>query len=481
MAPSPTGLFHIGSARTTLFNYLFARRYGGRFILRIEDTDKERSEEKYLDNILESLAWLGIEYDEGPSKPGLAGPYFQMQRLDIYESFCKRLLEEGKAYYCYMSPEELDQARQEDKKAGRPPKYRGQHRDLSKKERSSFEKAGRKPVVRFKVEPQKIVYDDLVRGEIEIDSEVFGDWVIVRSDGLPTYNFANVLDDHLMEISHVLRGEEHISNTPRQLMMYEALGWESPKYGHLPIILNEDRSKMSKRSGPTSIFSYKELGYLPEAIINFLVLMGWSPGDNQEIFSLSDLERNFDIDQVQSSPAVFNIEKLQWFNGVYIRNQDKEVMEQLLFERIEKAFLGASQRVSSFEYFQSVYPLVIERLQYLQQVAEFTRFFYVKKIEVDPMDLVDKKRSRSEARAILEASLNVLKELEDQDWQASNIENLLRSLMKEKSWRARDIFMALRIALTGTKTSPPLFDSMSVIGKEWVLERIEDAILLLEE
>ena len=324
-APSPTGPFHIGGARSALFNYLLARKTGGKLILRIEDTDRERSTPESEENIKAALKWLGMDWDEGVDVGGPNGPYHQMERLDIYKKYTDKLLAEGKAYYCYCTDEELEEERQNLIKEGKMPRYMGKCRHLTEEQIAQFKAEGRKPTVRFRVPAdQQILVRDMVRGDVVFDSNNIGDFVIVKSDGIPTYNYAVVIDDALMHITHVIRAEEHLSNTPRQCLVYDALGFKQPTFGHISLILGKDHTKMSKRHGATSVDQYRQLGYLPEAINNFLALLGWAPNSEQEIFSMDELIHEFSMDRVAKNPAVFDIDKLNWINQHYMRQLDAE-------------------------------------------------------------------------------------------------------------------------------------------------------------
>ena len=324
-APSPTGPFHIGGARSALFNYLLARKTGGKLILRIEDTDRERSTPESEENIKAALKWLGMDWDEGVDVGGPNGPYHQMERLDIYKKYTDKLLAEGKAYYCYCTDEELEKERQSLIKEGKMPRYMGKCRHLTEEQIAQFKAEGRKPTVRFRVPADKqILVRDMVRGDVVFDSNNIGDFVIVKSDGIPTYNYAVVIDDALMHITHVIRAEEHLSNTPRQCLIYDALGFKQPTFGHISLILGKDHTKMSKRHGATSVDQYRQLGYLPEAINNFLALLGWAPNSEQEIFSMDELIHEFSMDRVAKNPAVFDIDKLNWINQHYMRQLDAE-------------------------------------------------------------------------------------------------------------------------------------------------------------
>lgn len=324
-APSPTGPFHIGGARSALFNFLLARKMGGKMILRIEDTDLERSSRESEENIKAALKWLGMDWDEGIDVGGPNGPYRQTERLDIYKKYTEQLLAEGKAYYCYCTDEELEAERQALLAKGEMPRYMGHCRNLTSEQKAEYEKQGRKPTVRFKVPAnQQIVVHDLVRGDVTFDSNGIGDFVIVKSDGIPTYNYAVVIDDHLMKINHVIRAEEHLSNTPRQCLVYDALGFEKPVFGHISLILGKDHTKMSKRHGATSVDQYRQLGYLPAGINNFLALLGWAPNSEQEIFSMEELIKEFSMEHVAKNPAVFDLDKLNFINQHYVRQLNEK-------------------------------------------------------------------------------------------------------------------------------------------------------------
>ena len=339
-APSPTGHLHIGNARTALFNYLFARNQGGKFIIRIEDTDVKRNVAGGEESQLKYLKWLGIDWDESIDIGGGYGPYRQTERLDIYNKYWQELLDRGLAYRCYCTEEELEQEREEQTERGETPRYSGRHRDLTEEQRQAFEAEGRVPSIRFRVpEGRTYAFDDIVKGSISFDTAEMGDFVIVKKDGIPTYNFAVVLDDYLMKISHVLRGEDHISNTPRQLMIYEAFGWEPPQFGHMTLIVNEQRKKLSKRDESIIQFisQYDELGYLPEAMFNFITLLGWSPEGEQEIFTREELVSVFNPERLSKSPAVFDTQKLSWMNNEYLKKADLERVVDLCLPHLQNA------------------------------------------------------------------------------------------------------------------------------------------------
>ena len=386
-APSPTGHLHIGNARTALFNYLFAKHYGGDFIIRTEDTDEKRNVEGGEESQLQYLKWLGIEWEEGPDVGGDYGPYRQTERLDIYQKYVDELLERGLAYKCYMTEEELENEREEQKAKGQVPKYSGAHRDLTEEQIAAFEAEGRLPSIRFRV-PDDVTYtfNDLVRKDITFESSDFGDWVIVKKNGIPTYNFAVAIDDHLMNITHVLRGEEHISNTPKQMMIYEAFGWTPPKYGHMTLILNENRKKLSKRDEHILQFieQYRNLGYLPEAMFNFISLLGWSPVGEEEIFDKATLIEIFDPERLSTSPAIFDQQKLKWMNNEYIKNSELDKVIDLAMPYLIKAGkLSEDMDEEQRNWAEKVISLYREQLRYGEEIIELTELFFTDDITYD--------------------------------------------------------------------------------------------------
>jgi len=476
MAPSPTGLFHIGSARTTLFNYLFARHHGGKFVLRIEDTDLERSQAEFEQNILDALRWLGLEWDEGPDIGGTFAPYHQSRRLDTYQQYAQKLLESGAAYPCFMTSAELTAEREAQVAAKQPPRYSGNSRDLTPEQIAAYREEGRPEVLRFQIESRQLTYNDLIKGEITVDTSLFGDPVILKADGMPTYNFAAVVDDHLMEISHVIRGEDHISNTPKQILIYEALGWQSPEFAHIPLILNSDRSKMSKRSGPVSVTAYQEQGYLSSALINYLVMLGWSPGNDQELFSLHDLVDKFELRQIQTSPAIFNLDKLDWFNGQYLRQLSLSELTEAVSPFI-KAQIGESALADS-NYLQKILPLVHERLQKLSDIGELIDFFFQEEISCETV-LPTGKHSAKEGSQVLSDLADSLEKLPN--WDIETIEKLLRNIVSEIGWKVGELFMLTRLSVTGKKATPPLFETIAVLGRDVSASRLRQAARTLQQ
>lgn len=471
-APSPTGHLHIGGARTALFNLLFARRHGGTFILRIEDTDLKRSSYESEEVIIRDLQWLGIDWDEGVVKGGEFGPYRSTERRHIYKEYVDKLLKEGKAYYCYCTPEELEEERKNLLKKGQMPRYMGKCRCLSPEEIKAFEEQGRKPVIRFKVpDDQLIVVDDMVRGKVEFDSSGIGDFVIVKSDGIPVYNFAVVVDDYLMKITHVIRGEEHLSNTPRQILIYDALGMEIPKFAHVSLILGKDRTKMSKRHGATWVEQYRDEGYLPEAIINFLALLGWSPESEQEIFSMEELCRQFSLDRVAKNPAVFDIDKLKWMNGYYIRNSSTERITEMAVPYLLKAgYIKERDAEERFSWLNDIVDAVKESLTIVSEVAEKTRLFF--EDFVNPED--------DEAREVLKQDhiphlIEVFREKVNQAPEVDEgfLNRVFKEIQKQTGIKGRKLFMPVRVLLTGQTHGPELGRILMILGKNSILKRLD--------
>jgi len=479
-APSPTGELHIGGVRTALFNWLFARHEGGKFILRIEDTDIVRSRENFTSSIIENLKWLGLEWDEGPEIGGEYGPYFQSQRLPLYKKYATILLEEGKAYSCYCSAEELEARKKEMQRAGKPPVYNGRCRSLSGKEKRRLEEAGKKPVIRFKVTREgELKVKDLLRGEVKFDSKILGDFIILKSDGTPTFNFANVIDDSLMKITHVIRGDDHLSNTPRQLLIYEALGWAAPLYAHIPMILGKDGGKLSKRHGATSVTHYREKGFLPWALVNYLVLLGWSTPDSQQFFTREELIEKFSLERVNKSPAVFDPQKLEWMNAEYIRKLNKEELTELLIPYLRKrGWVGEKVNGLIYQKILRITELEQDRLRVLSDIGDLVDFFFEKDFPYDPR-AVKKRLKEDYVFPLLERikteveKMNSLKE--------ESLENVLRRLAKVFSLSTSKVFHSLRVALTGRMRGPGLFELAAVLGKEEVIRRINRTLNWLKK
>ncbi|HEX7612110.1 MAG TPA: glutamate--tRNA ligase [Candidatus Limnocylindrales bacterium] len=488
IAPSPTGPLHLGTARTALFNFLFARHTGGTFILRLEDTDQARSTEAYELDILRGLDWLGIRWDEGPAvgdepERGDYGPYRQMQRMARYQEAAARLLAEDKAYHCYCSPEELDAERRRQEAAHQASRYNGRCANLSKAERAAFEAGGRKPVVRFRIPASRVIaFDDIVRGHVEIDTSALGgDLVILRSDGTPLYHFTVAVDDAAMKISHVIRGEDHLSNTPKHILLFEALGAPIPQFGHLPLILNSDRTKMSKRKSQTAVVDYRAQGFIPEGFVNYLALLGWSTGTEEEVLSRDELIERFDLSTVNRAGAIFDRERLEWLNGQWIRRLSADDLIERLrpFMEIELA-AGRIERLPSDAEMRALLPVVQGRLPTLAAVGELIGFLFIKDVDPDPSTIIPKRWDAPTTSAALSAARETIAETGKATWDAHEIEATLRRLVEDRGWKAGDLFMAIRVAVTGRTVTPPLFDMLVALGCERTLARLDRAIEKLE-
>jgi len=474
-APSPTGPFHIGGARSALFNWLLARRCGGKFVLRIEDTDLERSKREWEENIKAALKWLGMDWDEGIDVGGEHGPYRQTERLDIYREYTEKLLASGKAYPCYCTEEELDAERQEQMARGETPRYTGRCRSLTPEQRKALEAEGRKSTVRFHVpENKQIVFNDLVRGTVSFESNGVGDFVIVKSDGIPVYNYAVVLDDALMRITHVIRAEEHLSNTPRQIVLFEALGLPVPEFGHISLILGKDRSKMSKRHGATSVDQYRQLGYLPEALVNFLALLGWSPAGEQEIFSLPELVEQFSLDRVAKNPAVFDVDKLNFINAHYLRQIGPERLTEMALPHLVTAgFVEESMSAEKKAWLTQVVAAVTEYVSYAAQVPEHAAVFFRDQVEFESDEAREVLRDSDipQVMAVFREKLLALDVVDE-----AAVQGILKSITKELKVGGKKVYMPIRVAVTGQVHGPDLLKLIVLIGRERVLARIDTSL-----
>jgi nondiscriminating glutamyl-tRNA synthetase len=488
IAPSPTGPLHIGTARTALFNYLYARRTGGTFILRLEDTDVARSTIAFEADIIEGLHWLGITWDEGPDSAGGEDrgpypPYRQLQRIERHAEAAATLLAKDLAYPCYCTPEDLDADRKAQEAAHEAPHYVGRCANLTSEERAARESEGRRPATRFRVAPGVVHWDDLVRGEVEFDAvNIGGDFLIVRSDGTPLYHFAVVVDDADMEISDIIRGEDHISNTPKHILLFRALGHAEPRFGHLPLILNTDRTKMSKRKSQTAIADYRGEGFIPEAMVNFLSLLGWSTGTEEEILTLDDLAGRFDLEHVQKGGAVFDRERLEWMNGQWIRRlEPDDLIERLLPFLDDELRAGRIDRLPAAEELRPLVPIIQERLPKLGAIGDLVGFLWVDRVEVDPAVLVPKRWDRATTLDALRAARTTIDgSTGPVTFEADELEPPMRALAEDRGWKAGDLFMAIRVAVTGRTATPPLFDSLVALGHDRVLSRLDAAIDTLE-
>lgn len=474
-APSPTGPFHIGGARSALFNWLFARKMGGKLILRIEDTDLERSSRESEENIKAALKWLGMDWDEGIDVGGENGPYRQTERLDIYKKYTEKLLAEGKAYYCYCTDEELEEERQALIKKGKMPRYMGKCRNLTPEQIAAYEAEGRKPTVRFRVPAdQQILVRDMVRGDVVFDSNNIGDFVIVKSDGIPTYNYAVVIDDALMHITHVIRAEEHLSNTPRQCLVYDALGFEKPVFGHISLILGKDHTKMSKRHGATSVDQYRQLGYLPEGIVNFLALLGWAPNSEQEIFSIDELIKEFSMERVAKNPAVFDIDKLNWINQHYMRQLDDEAFFAAAKPHmIAAGYMTGEETGEKLAWLKKVVATSKDHVSFAAQIPASVEMYFNDEFGFE----------NDEAAAVLQAEtvptvigmlLEELPKLEVLDGAA--VKALFKTIQKTTKLKGKDVFMPIRVALTGNQHGPELAEMVPLLGIERTEKRIRASL-----
>lgn len=466
VAPSPTGIAHVGTLYIALFNYAFAKQHQGQFIVRSEDTDRSRFVEGAEEIILQALGWAGIQADEDVLQGGPYGPYRQSERLPIYQQYIDQLIEQGDAYYCFATPEELKAMREQQQAAGLPPKYDGRYRDYPLDKARERIAAGESYVVRLRVPEGETVWHDLIRGEVRINHQQIDDQVLMKSDGFPTYHLAVVVDDHLMKISHVMRGEEWISSTPKHILLYKMLGWDIPEFAHMPLLRNPDKSKLSKRKNDVSLVSYQEKGYLPEALLNFLMLLGWSHPDKKEIISLPEFIHDFTLERMQKTGPVFDTEKLNWMNGKYIR---EVLSEQDVMDRLQSSFVPPDFPTHKMS---EILPLVRERLVTLHDFEELTSFFY-RPITVEK-ELLLKKGTPELVEEQLKSVLTVLQAVPA--WNVEQLETALRQLQAEHDWKKSQFFMMIRVAVTGRKATPPLFETMAVMEKQIVVARLQQAL-----
>lgn len=479
LAPSPTGWFHVGTARTGLFNFLFARKTGGKFILRIEDTDKLRSKKIYEDNILNGLRWLGLDWDEGPEKEGDFGPYRQSQRLDIYAKYLQQLLDEGKAYYCFCTQEELEAQKQDIVSRGLPPKYSGKCRNLSESTVNQYLKDKKPNIIRIKMPNTTIKFNDLIRGEIEFNLDLIGDIVIAKSLKEPLYNFAAVIDDYLMKITHVIRGEDHISNTPKQIVIQEALALPSPIYAHLPMILGPDRAKLSKRHGAMAVTDYQRLGYLPETMVNFLALLGWHPYDEEELMSLEEIINRFELEKVQKGGAIFNLQKLNWFNAQYLKKLTSDKSFAYFSDYLSNYAPKKDFFCSDAEYFKKILEVELPRINKFSDLFETSNFFFKKNIEYSKALLSWKGESESEIKQALTVSYSILETINIEDFNRINLQSKFYNFIESNSIYQNNkgnLLWPLRVALSGQKNSPGPFEIAEILGKKETIRRVKVAL-----
>ena len=475
-APSPTGDLHVGNIRTALFDWAYAKHTGGKLIFRIEDTDRERVTDEYIARAVETMKWLGLQWDEGPEVSGPYGPYLQSQRLAIYTEWAERFLAQGDAYRCYCTPEELEARREKQRELNQAPGYDGQCRNLTEDQISRFESEGRKPTIRMRMPDGETRFTDLIRGEVVFDHKYVPDFVLMRGDGSPLYTLAVAVDDVLMKVTHILRGEDLLSSTPRQIRVYQAMGVtteEFPAFAHLPFVMGQDNAKLSKRNGEVSIAWYREEGFLPEAICNYLALLGWSPGDDRENISMEELVQLFTVERVNSSPARFDMKKLEAINGDKIRALALEdfLARALPFLVQAGVIKGEDKEVALVK---RALPLIQERIARMKEVVPMLRFLFVDSVEIESES--KGKMAEESAQHVLERSLSVLEPLDT--WSHEAIEAAMRAaLIEEMGLKPRVAFGPVRIAITGSHISPPLFESMELLGKESSLSRIRAAKL----
>lgn len=478
-APSPTGFVHIGSLRTALYNYLFARKNAGKYILRVEDTDQSRYVEGAIEGMLRSMEWAGVNHDEGVilngellEQKGNFGPYVQSQRLDIYKEHIKTLLENGHAYYCFCSKERLDEVREKQKAEGLTAGYDGHCRNLSKEEVEENIKAGHPYVIRLKLPENKdIKFADIVRGEVVMNTSDLDDQVLMKSDGFPTYHFAVVVDDHLMEITHVIRGEEWLPSTPKHVYLYEAFGWEAPQYVHLPNILNADRKKLSKRQGDVAVEDFLKKGYLPEGLVNYIALVGWSPEDNQEIFSMEELEESFSLERVSKSGGVFDVNKLNWINGHYIRESSIERITDLAIPHlIEAGYITEADAKERYEWLKDLVSVLQDRISYVAEIKDKAGIFFNAEIELkdDESKELIKVEHLPELLNVLETKVEEA-EVIDEDFG----KKVFKEIQKETGIKGPNLFKPIRVVLTGEVHGPDLPLVMKVLGSKNILKRIQ--------
>lgn len=477
MAPSPTGHLHIGGARTALFNYFFAKHYQGTFVLRIEDTDPERSKKEYEQSIVEDLKWLGIEWDEGPIVKGQYGSYYQSERSDIYRKYYDELIEKGRVYSCYCTPEELEEERESLLRRHQTPRYMGKCKNLTGDQKKRLEREGRHPVLRFRIdEKDPIRFHDLVRGDIEVDPGQLGDFVIGRPDGGPVYNFSAAIDDHEMRITHVIRGEEHISNTPRQVLLFKALGFDLPNYAHVSIILAPDRTKLSKRYGATSVGEYRKSGFLPDALVNYLALLGWNPGDEREVMTKEEIIRDFVIEKMTKSPAIFDLKKLTWMNGVYIRQKPVPELACRSYPFLKEKGYPVDGKDPA--WLNRVVEACKTKLETLDQIGEEAAVFFDEEYQLSDDAKKWLLEKKSESGDILRTLDDLLSKVGEVD--QATYEKIQSELKKKTSIPPKILFMTQRLALTGKISGHEMNLIFTILGAESCRKRIQGILSLLE-
>ncbi|MEJ5284172.1 MAG: glutamate--tRNA ligase [Brevinematia bacterium] len=475
-APSPTGKLHVGNVRTALFAYLYARHTGGKFVLRIEDTDLDRSHSDYIDKLIEDMRWLSLDWDEGPIVGGPEKSYLQSERLDIYREYAEKLIEEGRAYHCYCTPEEIEAGKKEMEALGKGPIYNGKCRNLTASQKRQYEAEGRKPVVRFIAYEEDFSFKDIVKGEVNFPSGMVGDFVILRANGMPVYNYSVVVDDALMGITHVIRADEHLSNTVRQLMIYKALKFKVPEFAHLALVLGPDRQKLSKRHGATSIDEFRKAGYLPEALINYLSLLGWSSPDGREILSKEELIELFDLDRISPSPAIFDIDKLNWVSKHYIINSDSERIYKLALPYIKETGLVSEPIDEKKEKFlKAVVEIAKGYCSHLSEIKEHIDYFITDDFEItkEAKEILEKEESKIVLKHFKDALLKEERVIVD-----SVFTEIAKKIIAETNIKGKNFFMPIRAAITGRVHGPEIYYILPVIGKEVAIRRIDKILNL---
>jgi len=498
IAPSPTGLVHIGNLRTILYNYLFAKHHKGTFIIRIEDTDQTRFVPGAVEDLLKVLKWAGIESDEGPylttdnkvKERGEFGPYTQSQRLEIYKQHVQDLLDKNKAYYCFCDKDRIDKLRAEQVKNKQAPKYDNLCRNLSKEEVQTLLDQGTPHVIRFKMpEDKDVVFSDIIRGEIVVNTKNLDDYVLIKADGFPTYHFANVVDDHMMKITQVMRGEEWIASTPKHILLYEAFGWGMPQFAHLPQLLNKQKKKLSKRDGDTTVTDFINSGYLKNALINFIALLGWNAGTEQEIYTLNELVKQFSLDNVHKAAAVFDLDKFDWINGMYIREMSDDKFYEACQPYLEKAniltfspssvIVNATGEKLKPAQIKKILALEKSRVKRFNQIEESVSFFFVDELEYEPKQLIWKKADQKTTIKNLKLLEDLLKSTKEENFSKEKLEKDILELIEKNSLDTGSILWPMRFALSGRDKSPGPFDLADTLGKEKTLKRIDRAIAKL--
>lgn len=468
-APSPTGMLHIGNARTALFNYLFAKHHRGIFILRIEDTDLDRSDYSLTDQMLKDLRWLGFDWDEGPDKGGPYGPYRQSERLDIYREYANELLIKGRVYKCFCTPDDLERMRRQQISKGEMPRYDGRCRNLTEEEVLKKESEGSRPALRFHVGRGKIYFEDLIHGKMNFDADKIGDFIIIRSDGIAAYNFACVIDDHLMNVSHVIRGEDHLSNTPRQILLYKALGWIPPFFAHHPLILGSDRTPLSKRHGSTAVSQYREEGFLPEALINYLLILGWTSPTNEEVIPMERMIEEFSISSLSRNAPIHSLKKLEWLNGIYIRRKDNNELSKLISPYLEKEGLNNIDRDTLLKISDAIKENIVK----LSEIKEYLGIFFDEKFnfseEAKRIILNDKNRKVIET--VIEIITSTISDFKLEEWSV-----FLTKVEEKTGLKGKELLIPIRAGVTGMTKGPQLVKIFNILGKERVLKRLKMAL-----